>query len=138
MYDDLAFVIERRLEKKDANHTLSYVTAPLYASATLPNGKKLNIDFKAGALPDAPPGSDADRIARGLPPLGRDGARLSAPPPSPAQIAETLGLPPGSKATVRDLWNKVDLGTFTGRYPEAPAGVQVKAHGVELLRITAI
>lgn len=25
------------------------------------------------ALPEAPPGSDADRIARGLPPLGRDG-----------------------------------------------------------------
>ena len=28
------------------------------------------IDFDA--LPDAPPGSDADRIARGLPPLGQD------------------------------------------------------------------
>ncbi|NVD44634.1 hypothetical protein [Qipengyuania atrilutea] len=28
------------------------------------------IDFDT--LPDAPPGSDADRIARGLPPLGRD------------------------------------------------------------------
>lgn len=26
------------------------------------------------ALPEAPPGSDADRIARGLPPLGNDGA----------------------------------------------------------------
>ncbi|QUL37457.1 hypothetical protein [Erythrobacter sp. JK5] len=25
-----------------------------------------------GALPEAPPGSDADRIARGLPPLGKD------------------------------------------------------------------
>lgn len=29
------------------------------------------VDFKA--LPTAPPGSDADRIARGLPPLGKDG-----------------------------------------------------------------
>ena len=57
-----------------------------------PPPKALIIDIEA--LPEAPPGSDADRIARGLPPLGRDGARLSAPPPSPAQIAETLGLPP--------------------------------------------
>ncbi|MFZ9396621.1 MAG: hypothetical protein ACO25F_11235 [Erythrobacter sp.] len=32
------------------------------------------------ALPQAPPGSDADRIARGLPPLGQDGAS-----PDPAQ-----------------------------------------------------
>ena len=47
------------------------------------------VDF--AALPEAPPGSDADRIARGLPPLGRDGPRL---PPPPAQNAETLDLPP--------------------------------------------
>lgn len=38
------------------------------------------------ALPQAPPGSDADRIARGLPPLGRDDAiiaeaELGLPPP---------------------------------------------------------
>ena len=31
------------------------------------------VDFEA--LPDAPPGSDADRISRGLPPLGNDGPR---------------------------------------------------------------
>jgi hypothetical protein len=31
----------------------------------------ITVDFDA--LPTAPPGSDADRIARGLPPLGRDG-----------------------------------------------------------------
>jgi hypothetical protein len=31
----------------------------------------VTVDFDA--LPTAPPGSDADRIARGLPPLGRDG-----------------------------------------------------------------
>lgn len=30
----------------------------------------ITVDFSA--LPEAPPGSDADRIARGLPPLGRD------------------------------------------------------------------
>ncbi|MCK0127044.1 hypothetical protein [Erythrobacter sp. F6033] len=34
------------------------------------------------ALPQAPEGSDADRIARGLPPLGKD------PEPSPDEIAE--------------------------------------------------
>ena len=47
------------------------------------------IDFTE--LPDAPPGSDADRIARGLPPLGRtqvdaNGAAIIA--------QEELGLPP--------------------------------------------
>lgn len=36
------------------------------------------VDF--AALPEAPPGSDADRIARGLPPLGNDGTV----PPVPA------------------------------------------------------
>lgn len=42
------------------------------------------------ALPQAPPGSDADRIARGLPPLGNDAgdrppgeAELGLPPPVP-------------------------------------------------------
>lgn len=39
------------------------------------------------ALPEAPSGSDADRIARGLPPLGRD--EPGAPPEE-----EVLGLPP--------------------------------------------
>lgn len=41
------------------------------------------------ALPQAPAGSDADRIARGLPPLGKD------PEPTPEEIAErreALGL----------------------------------------------
>ena len=47
------------------------------------------IDFST--LPEAPPGSDADRIARGLPPLGRDGPRLPLPP---AQNADRLDLPP--------------------------------------------
>ena len=40
------------------------------------------------ALPEAPPGSDADRIARGLAPLGNTSA--TSPPPSKAE----LGLPP--------------------------------------------
>lgn len=42
------------------------------------------------ALPEAPPGSDADRIARGLAPLGEEGE--GAPGPTPGQRAE-LGLP---------------------------------------------
>lgn len=47
------------------------------------------IDFST--LPDAPPGSDADRISRGLPPLGRDAATAAA---ERAARAEQLGLPP--------------------------------------------
>lgn len=44
------------------------------------------------ALPKAPPGSDADRIARGLEPLGEDAA-AAAGKPNAQQRAE-LGLPP--------------------------------------------
>jgi hypothetical protein len=44
-----------------------------------------------GALPDAPPGSDADRIARGLPPLGQD-EELSEE--EIRKRREALGLPP--------------------------------------------
>ncbi|TMM48099.1 hypothetical protein [Qipengyuania marisflavi] len=48
------------------------------------------IDFST--LPDAPPGSDADRISRGLPPLGRDVAT-----PGAVQVgADQLGLPPAN------------------------------------------
>lgn len=47
------------------------------------------IDFSK--LPAAPPGSDADRIARGLPPLGRDTATPVLPQ---GQRQEELGLPP--------------------------------------------
>lgn len=46
------------------------------------------IDFSE--LPEAPPGSDADRIARGLAPLGRDGSAATVA--NPALQAE-LGLP---------------------------------------------
>ncbi len=53
------------------------------------------IDF--ATLPDAPPGSDADRIARGLAPRGNDSGKVT-PPPAPEQgqqdNAEVLGLPP--------------------------------------------
>jgi len=44
------------------------------------------------ALPQAPPGSDADRIANGLPPLGRDTSK-----PAPELVAE-LGLPAPGEA----------------------------------------
>ncbi|MCH2488414.1 MAG: hypothetical protein MK010_11860, partial [Erythrobacter sp.] len=69
--------------------------APTVGSLCIPGLQKcppppaIVVDFSA--LPEAPPGSDADRIARGLPPLGRDGPRLPQPP---AQNAETLDLPP--------------------------------------------
>lgn len=51
------------------------------------------------ALPEAPPGSDADRIARGLAPLGRDSAprvgTASVPLEAGVQAnADELGLPP--------------------------------------------
>lgn len=46
------------------------------------------------ALPEAPPGSDADRIARGLPPLGNSGPRQ----PAPKISEEDLGLPPVTSA----------------------------------------
>ena len=49
------------------------------------------VDF--GALPDAPPGSDADRIARGLPPLGRD---VATPQPS-AQSRAAGPRPPADR-----------------------------------------
>lgn len=46
------------------------------------------IDF--AALPEAPPGSDAERIAQGLAPTGEDGTSVSA-----AELrARELGLPP--------------------------------------------
>ena len=69
--------------------------APTVGSLCIPGLQKcppppaIVVDF--AALPDAPPGSDADRIARGLPPLGRDGPRL---PPPASQTTETLDLPP--------------------------------------------
>lgn len=54
------------------------------------------------ALPQAPPGSDADRIARGLPPLGNDEgvaneAQLGLPPPAQAG-SEARASPAGSAA----------------------------------------
>ena len=53
------------------------------------------IDFSK--LPETPPGSDADRIGRGLAPRGNDSGTVT-PPPAPEQgqqdNAEVLGLPP--------------------------------------------
>lgn len=46
------------------------------------------IMIDVGALPDAPGGSDADRIARGLPPLGEEGDQGRGP-----ISEEELGLP---------------------------------------------
>lgn len=59
------------------------------------------IDF--AELPDAPPGSDADRVARGLAPRGR--AEVSTPAPSEASQpdAAELGLPPAPGARQEGL-----------------------------------
>lgn len=65
------------------------------------NGKGISIGgvpppaliIDVGALPDAPPGSDADRISRGLPPLGQD-EDLSEE--EIRKRREALGLPPPS------------------------------------------
>ena len=72
------------------------------------------VDF--AALPEAPPGSDADRIARGLPPLGRDGPRL---PPPTAQNAETLDLPPPP-----DFTREGEAAPLSPEGSEAPAAPQ--------------
>lgn len=46
------------------------------------------------ALPQAPPGSDADRIAHGLPPLGLDDDRVQpATPANPSGSAEPVDVP---------------------------------------------
>jgi alpha-galactosidase len=44
---------------------------------------------------------------------------------------EDIGLFPGGKALVRDLWKKADLGSFTGRFE-----AKVQPHGVVMLKIT--
>jgi len=44
---------------------------------------------------------------------------------------EALGLYPGTRALVRDLWAKHDQGVFTGRYE-----AKVSPHGVVMLRLT--
>jgi alpha-galactosidase len=43
---------------------------------------------------------------------------------------EDIGLFPGGEATVRDLWQRKDLGTFTGSFKET-----VEPHGVAMVRI---
>ncbi|MEO1488332.1 MAG: hypothetical protein AAFR88_02685 [Pseudomonadota bacterium] len=54
-----------------------------------PDEAALIIDVEA--LPEAPPGSDADRISRGLPPLGQDGELTVE---EIQKRREALGLPP--------------------------------------------
>jgi alpha-galactosidase len=44
---------------------------------------------------------------------------------------ESIGLFPGSKATLRDLWKKTELGAFTGRFE-----TKVEPHDVVVLRVT--
>ncbi len=59
--------------------------------------------------------------------LNRTGSSASMTVPWSA-----IGLPPGN-ATVRDLWNHVDLGTFNGSY----TATSVPSHDVAMLRITS-
>ena len=68
-----------------------------------PCPKPMPILIDVTALPEAPPGSDADRIARGLPPLGRERDPAAEAPmaqDSAAQQAkeEELGLPPPARS----------------------------------------
>ena len=44
---------------------------------------------------------------------------------------EELGLAPGGKALVRDLWKKADLGSFAGRFE-----AKVEPHDVVMVRVT--
>jgi len=44
---------------------------------------------------------------------------------------EDVGLAPGAKALVRDLWTHADVGTFEGRYE-----AKVEPHGVVMVKIT--
>jgi alpha-galactosidase len=44
---------------------------------------------------------------------------------------EDIGLAPGAKALVRDLWKKADAGAFDGRYE-----AKVEPHGVVMVKVT--
>ena len=44
---------------------------------------------------------------------------------------EDIGVFPGGKALVRDLWKRADLGSFTGRFE-----AKVEPHGVVMIKIT--
>jgi alpha-galactosidase len=52
-------------------------------------------------------------------------------PSSFAATWEAIGLFPGTKALVRDLWTKADVGSFSGRYE-----AKVEPHGVAMVKIT--
>ena len=43
---------------------------------------------------------------------------------------EAIGLFPGTRALVRDLWRKADAGAFTGRYE-----AKVEPHGVAMVKV---
>jgi alpha-galactosidase len=50
----------------------------------------------------------------------------------PVTVAwEDIGLFPGGKALVRDLWKKADVGPFAGRFE-----AEVEPHDVVMVRIT--
>ena len=69
--------------------------APTVGSLCIPGLQKcppppaIVVDF--AALPDAPPGSDADRIARGLAPSGGEGNGEATPPVSASPAEEPSG-----------------------------------------------
>jgi alpha-galactosidase len=44
---------------------------------------------------------------------------------------EEIGLFPGGRALVRDLWKKADLGSFVGRF-----SARIEPHGVAMVRVT--
>ena len=46
---------------------------------------------------------------------------------------EDIGLPPGGKALVRDLWKKADLGSSSGRFE-----AKVEPHGVVMVKIAPV
>ncbi|MEX0342157.1 MAG: hypothetical protein AB3N06_06190 [Erythrobacter sp.] len=93
-YDSESALSRYAEETMDAGDPRAPELAPVYPGIVVARGcfippcpppKAYIIDF--GALPDTPPGSDADRIGRGLAPQGR------AAPALPAD-QEVLGLPP--------------------------------------------
>ena len=46
---------------------------------------------------------------------------------------EDIGLPPGGKALVHDLWKKADLGSSSGRFE-----AKVEPHGVVMVKIAPV
>jgi hypothetical protein len=59
-----------------------------------PPPKALMIDLKA--IPEAPPGSDADRVGRGLAPTGNEGKQPRPAPAAKPAVSDAPVSPPGS------------------------------------------